>query len=76
MRTETAPRSWGDSRQGALCPSGCLTNHGGPRATKYLGEDWLATPADRRPPWHVFLARHGRSDLADVPAPTPATQES
>lgn len=66
-----------DGRQGwAGCPAGCPTNHGGPRAANNLGGDWLALPDDQRPPWPEFLARHGRSDLADVPAPEPAMQES
>jgi hypothetical protein len=57
------------------CPAGCPANHGGPLAAKFLGEDWLATPAENRPPWPEFLARHGRPDLADVPALQPVTQE-
>jgi hypothetical protein len=57
------------------CPAGCPANHGGPLAAKFLGEDWLATPAENRPSWPEFLARHGRPDLADVPALQPATQE-
>jgi hypothetical protein len=58
------------------CPERCPTNHGGPSAAKFLGEDWLAIPADDRPAWPEFLARHGRPDLADVPAPQPVTQEA
>ncbi len=57
------------------CPAGCPTNHGGPRAARDLGEDWLAIPPEQRRPWPEFLAQHGRRDLADVPAPMPAPQE-
>lgn len=59
----------------AGCPAGCSTNHGGPLAAKGLGGDWLALPATDRPPWADFLALHGRPDLADIPEPTPTTQE-
>jgi hypothetical protein len=60
----------------AGCPDGCPTNHGGPLAAKGLGGDWLALPADQRPAWREFVARHGRADLAETPAPTPAAQEA
>jgi hypothetical protein len=60
----------------AGCPAGCPTNHGGPVAARHLGEDWLAIPPDDRPAWPEFLTRHGRRDLADVPAPTPVPQEA
>lgn len=58
------------------CPAGCPMNHGGPLAAKGLGGDWLALPDDQRRPWPEFVAQHGRPDLADQPAPTPATQEA
>lgn len=62
-----------NGREGWMgCPAGCPTNHGGPRASNHLGEDWLAIPPDDRPSWREHVARHGRPDLADVPAPTPA----
>lgn len=51
------------------CPAGCATNHGGPKAANHLGADWLAVPPAERPPWPEYLARHGRGDLADLPAP-------
>lgn len=60
----------------AGCPAGCPTNHGGPGAAKFLGEDWLAVPSEQRPPWREYLAQHGRPDLADLPAPAPAQIES
>jgi hypothetical protein len=60
----------------AGCPAGCPTNHGGPVAARHLGADWLAIPPDDRPAWPEFLTRHGRRDLADVPAPTPVQQEA
>jgi hypothetical protein len=53
----------------AGCPAGCPTNHGGPRADRALGEDWLAIAPDDRAGWPDFLARHGRVDLADLPSP-------
>jgi hypothetical protein len=66
-----------NGRDGAAgCPAGCPTNHGGPSAGRYLGEDWLASPPDDRPAWPEFLTRHGRRDLADVPAPAPVQQEA
>lgn len=75
MQRSSRPSPTFEAADARLCPSGCPTNHGGPRAAAYLGEDWLAIPPGVRPAWPSFLARHGRRDLADEPSPTTAERE-
>lgn len=57
-----------------LCPAGCPTNHGGPRAAAHLTEDWNEIPSEYRPPWSEFVAFHGRPSLESDPAPTPGLE--
>lgn len=64
------------SRDGwAGCPAGCPANHGGPKAANFLGEGWISLPPEGRPAWPDYLSRHGRPDLADLPAPALTYQE-
>lgn len=52
-----------------LCPFGCPTNHGGPKAAMYLAQDWRAIPAEQRPTWREYVTLHGRPILGEHPAP-------
>lgn len=55
-----------------LCPYGCPTNHGGPRAAERLADEWREWPAVSRPSWADFVAMHGRARLADEYPEAPA----
>ena len=63
-----------DQCRPGLCPAGCPTNHGGPRAAEHLAEDWRAIPSEHRPPWGEYVVTHGRPILGEQPAPAPVRE--
>lgn len=66
QRLSNSPSQWG------LCPAGCPTNHGGPRAALHLAEDWREIPPEHRPTWSEYATLHGRPILGEQPAPPPS----
>lgn len=63
-----------DKYMRGLCPAGCITNHGGPRAAHRLADEWRDWPEATRPSWPDFLEMHGRGRLADEYPNVPAAE--
>lgn len=55
---------------GGLCPAGCGTTHGGPKAAQELYElGLMLAPAGRALAWSDWVTQHGRKDLAETEVP-------
>lgn len=72
MRQAVRPPS-SDSVRPGMCPHGCPTNHGGPKAAMFLAEEWrdemAGLPATEQISWPRYAAMHGRPTLGDETPP-------